>query len=116
MKSDKTIRILMMPQEFPCGEQSSCCGPVGQSEEEIQSLKSSIEKELGCEVEVLNVNNDGDMRGHARISQLFQTLGRAALPIVALEDDIVSMGDCTPQKGRSLDSEKCNREPIWKGE
>jgi hypothetical protein len=98
MKSDKTIRILMMPQEFPCGEQSSCCGPVGQSEEEIQSLKSSIEKELGYEVEVLNVNNDGDMRGHARIAQLFRSFGRAALPIVALEDEIVSMGDCTPEK------------------
>ncbi|UCD56432.1 MAG: hypothetical protein JSV16_11420, partial [Candidatus Hydrogenedentota bacterium] len=98
MKSDKTIRLLMMPQEFPCGEQSSCCGPVGQSEEEIQSLKSSIEKELGYEVEVLNVNNDGDMRDHARIAQLFQTFGRASLPIVALEDEVVSMGDCTPGK------------------
>jgi hypothetical protein len=38
------------------------------------------------------------MRGHARIAQLFQSLGRAALPIVALEDEIVSTGDCTPEK------------------
>lgn len=98
MKSEKTVRIFMLPQEFPCGEQSSCCGPVGQSEEEIQSLKSSIEKELGYEVEVLNVKNDDDMRGHPRIAQLFQSLGAAALPIVALEDEVVSMGNCTPEE------------------
>lgn len=98
MKSEKTVRIFMMPQEFPCGEQSSCCGPVGQSEEEIENLKSGIERELGYAVQVLNVKNDDEMRGHPRITQLFQSLGAAALPIVALEDEVVSMGNPTPEE------------------
>ena len=98
MSEQKTVKIFMMPQEFPCGEQSSCCGPIGQSEKEIESLKSSIEKELGCEVEVVNVKNDDEMRGRPRIAQLFQSLGAAALPIVALEDEVVSMGNSTPEE------------------
>lgn len=53
--NDKTVRIFIMPQQFPCGPQSSCCGPIGQTEEEIQAIKTTIESELGCRVEVLNV-------------------------------------------------------------
>jgi len=88
----------MMPQDFPCGEQSSCCGPIGQSEQEIQNLKSSIENKLGYQVEVLNVKNDDDMRNHPRIVQLLHSFGPAALPIIALEDEVVSMGNLTPEK------------------
>ena len=25
----RTVGIFTIPQEFPCGEESSCCGPVG---------------------------------------------------------------------------------------
>ncbi len=88
----------MMPHEFPCGEQSSCCGPTGQSEKDIQALKAGIEKELGYQVEVLNVKNDDDMRNHPRIVQLLHSFGPAALPIIALEDEVVSMGNLTPEK------------------
>jgi hypothetical protein len=98
MSGQKTVKIFIMEQEFPCGEQSSCCGPIGQSAEEIDSLKSSIEKQLGYEVEVLNVKSDDDMRDYPQIVQLFQSLGPAALPILAFEDEVVSMGDSTPEK------------------
>ena len=98
MSEKKTVRIFMMLQNFPCGEQSSCCGPIGQSEKEIQNLKSSIENELGYQVEVLNVKNDDDIRNHPRIVQLLHSFGPAALPIIALEDEVVSMGNLTPEK------------------
>jgi len=106
MNSKKILKIFMMPQDFPCGEQSSCCGPIGQSEKEIQDLKSSIENELGYQVEVLNVKNDDDMRNHPRIVQLLHSFGPAALPIIALEDEVVSMGNPTPEKAVAAIREK----------
>ena len=96
MNTNKNLNIFMHPQEFPCGENSSCCGPIGQSEEQIESLKGSIEKELGCEAEVLNVKNDDDMKNHPQVMQLFHSMGAAALPILALDDEIVSMGESDP--------------------
>ena len=115
MKENKTLKIFIMPQDFPCGEQSSCCGPIGQSEKEIQNLKSSIENELGCQVEVLNVKNDDDMRNHPRIVQLLHSFGPAALPIIALEDEVVSMGNATAEKALVAIKEKIKNENCGKG-
>jgi len=98
MDENQVLKIFMLPQEFPCGEQSSCCGPIGQSEEQIQSLKSSIEEELGYEVEVLNVKNEDHVKNHPQVLQLVQSLGPSALPILTLEDEVVSIGNPTPEK------------------
>jgi len=98
MDENQVLKIFMLPQEFPCGEQSSCCGPIGQSEEQIQSLKSSIEEELGYEVEVLNVKNEDHVKNHPQVLQLVQSLGPAALPILTLSDEVVSIGKCKPQE------------------
>ena len=40
----KEVKIFTMEQQFPCGPKSSCCGPIGQSEQEVTSLKTAIEK------------------------------------------------------------------------
>lgn len=32
-KNDKVAKNFTMKQQFPCGPQSSCCGPIGQREE-----------------------------------------------------------------------------------
>ena len=114
MSDGKILRIFMMPQEFPCGEQSSCCGPIGQSEEEIQNLKNSIEEELGYEVEVLNVKNEDDVKDYPRIVQLLQSLGPAALPILMLEDEVVSMGNPTPEKAIAAIREKTEKKESGK--
>ena len=114
MDGKKILKIFMMPQEFPCGEQSSCCGPTGQSEEEIQNLKNSIEEELGYEVEVLNVKNEDDVKNYPRIVQLLQSLGPAALPILKLEDEVVSMGNPTPEKAIAAIREKTEKKEIGK--
>ncbi len=98
MSNNKTLRIFMLPQEFPCGEQSSCCGPIGQSEGEIKSLKSSIENQLDYKVEVLNVKDDDVMGNHPQVVKLFRSLGPTALPILALGDEVVSMAEIAPEK------------------
>ena len=106
MKSNKILKIFMHPHEFPCGEQSSCCGSIGQTQEEVQSLKSSIEKELGYAVEVLNVKNEDEMKNHPRIVQLLQSLGLTALPILTLEDEVVFMGNTAPKDALAAILEK----------
>lgn len=114
MNTNKNLNIFMHPQEFPCGENSSCCGPIGQSEEQISNLKSSIEKELGCEANVLNMKNDDDMKNHPQVMQLFHSMGPAALPILALDDEIVSMGESDPEKVVAAIREKTKIENCGK--
>ena len=109
MSNNKNLRIFMLPQEFPCGEKSSCCGPIGKSEEEIDSLKSSIESQLGYEVEVLNIKNDDDMGNHPQIVKLVRSLGPTALPIIALEDEVVSMAELAPEKAVAAIREKVHQ-------
>lgn len=95
---EKVIRIFTMPLQFPCGPQSACCGPIGQSDEDVQKLKEQIEKDLGVKVEVKNVVKGEDMKDHREISALFRTFGPISLPIIALENEVVSMGNPTPEE------------------
>ena len=91
--NNKTVRIFMMPQNFPCGPQSSCCGPVGQSEEEIENFKSNIQGGLGCEVEVFDVTNHDAIRSNEQVVQILTSYGPKALPVITLGDDVVSIGN-----------------------
>ena len=109
MNSNKTLRIFMLPQEFPCGEQSSCCGPIGQSEEEIESLKSTIENQLDYKVEVLNVKDDDAMKNYPQVVKLVGSLGPTALPILALRDEVVSMAEIAPEKAIAAIREKVDQ-------
>ncbi len=99
----------MMDQQFPCGPNSACCGPVGQTEEEVQNLKSVLEKELECHVKVLNVSKEADMKDHLPIVRLFRSFGPAALPIIALDGEVVSMGVPTPEQAVLAVKEKMNQ-------
>ena len=91
MSEDKRIvRIFTMPQEFPCGEGSTCCGPTGQTEEEIAALKAALEG-LGVEVEVHNVKNVEVLNEHPNVFKLLRTFGMGAVPILAIGDEIVGM-------------------------
>ena len=35
MTIQKKVKIFTVEQQFPCGQNASCCGPTGQSEQEI---------------------------------------------------------------------------------
>jgi hypothetical protein len=99
----------MMPQQFPCGPDSACCGPIGQTEEEVQNLKNVLEKELACHAEVLNVTKGADMKDHLPIVRLFRSFGPMALPIIALDGEVVSMGIPTPGEAVLAVKEKMNQ-------
>ncbi|MGQ9632334.1 MAG: hypothetical protein ACUVXI_18775 [bacterium] len=105
----KTVRIFMIPQQFPCGPGSSCCGPIGQSEEEIQNLKTAMEGELDCRVEVFNAMDWKEMANHPSILRLLRSFGPMALPIIALDGEVVSMGVPSPEEAVSAVREKMNR-------
>lgn len=94
----KVIRVFTMPLQFPCGPQSACCGPVGQSDEDVQKLKEQIEKNLSVKVEVKNILKGEEMKSHREILALFRTFGPMSLPIIAVEDEVVSMGNPTPEE------------------
>jgi len=81
-----------MPQQFPCGTQATCCGSIGQSEDEIKDLRETINKELDYQVIVLNVMDIKQMKNHSAIVRLYNSFGPRALPIIALDDEVVSMG------------------------
>ncbi len=93
-----TVRLFTMPQQFPCGPRSSCCGPVGQSEEEIRELTDTIEKDIGCPVEIVNVTEYDKAVKHPGVVRLLQSFGPAALPIITIDEDVVSMGNATAQE------------------
>jgi len=90
--SNHVVKIFTMPQEFPCGPGSSCCGPIGQSDEEVQTLKQGLEKALGMPVQTFNVKNGADMKNHRQILALLRSFGWGVLPIIAIDDEVVSMG------------------------
>lgn len=96
--NNKVVRLFTMPLQYPCGPQSACCGPIGQSDEEVQRLKEQIEKGLGVHVEVKNIGKGEDMKDHREISALFRTFGPMSVPIIAVEDEVVSMGNPTPEE------------------
>jgi len=96
--NSNTVRLFTMPQQFPCGPQSSCCGPTGQSEEEIHELTDTIEREIGCPVEIVNVTEYGEAMNHPGVVRLLQSFGPAVLPIITLDEEAVSMGNCTPDE------------------
>lgn len=89
--NNKVAKIFTMEQQFPCGPQSSCCGPVGQSEQEVAALKNAIEK-LGVEVEVYDVQKIKNLQEYPQVLKLLRTFGTQAIPVITLDDEIVCVG------------------------
>lgn len=109
MENGRTVRIFMIPQQYPCGPNSSCCGPIGQSEEEVQNLRAAIERELGCGVEVINAMDGSIMKNHLSVLRLLRSFGAVALPIIALDGEVVSMGNPTHEEAVSALRERINQ-------
>jgi hypothetical protein len=92
MENNKKIaKIFTMEQQFPCGPNSSCCGPIGQSEQEIFALKNAIEK-LGLEVEVYDVQKMKNLQENPQVFKLFRTFGPQAIPVITVGDEVACMG------------------------
>jgi len=91
MSEQKTVKIFTMEQQFPCGPQSSCCGPIGQSEEEIMSLRNAIEK-LGIDVEICDIRKMKNLQENPQVFKLFRTFGPQAIPVITVGDEVACMG------------------------
>ena len=88
----KTVKIFTMKQEFPCGPNASCCGPFGQSEEKMISLKSVIEKNLDVNVEIVDIKNTKNLEQSQKILELIRSFGIGATPIIAVGDKVACVG------------------------
>lgn len=91
---DKKVRIYTMPQEMPCGPASSCCGPIGQTDEEIAQLRGGLEQMVpGVGVEVVNIRQQKlSLQRDAAALKVIQAFGPAALPVLAVDGQVVSLG------------------------
>lgn len=104
MTEPNTVLLYYVPQTFPCGENSSCCGPTGQSEEELQQYRTAIEKALpGVTVQTINVDKKSggklNMSRDLAVFKLLNSFGHAACPIFAVNGEVVSLG---PPRGDEL--------------
>ena len=91
MAEQKTVKVFTMEQQFPCGPQSSCCGPIGQREEEIISLKNGIEK-LGIDVEICDIRKMKNLQENPQVFKLFRTFGPQAIPVITVGDEVACIG------------------------
>ena len=80
-KNGKVVKIFTLEQQFPCGPQSSCCGPIGQSEQEVMSLKNAIEK-LNVEIEIYDVQKLKNLQEYPQVFKLFRTFRPQAIPVL----------------------------------
>ena len=90
-KNSKVAKIFTTEQQFPCGPQSSCCGPVGQSLQEIASLVNAIE-EVGLDVQVCDVRKMETVQENPQVLQLFRAFGVQAIPIVMVGEEVACIG------------------------
>jgi len=102
MTNDRILKIFTMPQEFPCGPSSGCCGSIGQSEEELKTLTEGLEKALNVKVATFNVKDGKVMRDHRQILALLRSFGWGVLPIIAVGEEVVAMGPPTLEEAVDL--------------
>ena len=91
MTIQKKVKIFTVEQQFPCGQNASCCGPTGQSEQQIGEIKSAITK-LGLDVEVFDLKKMKNPKESPQATKLFSTFGAQVTPLITVGDEVVSMG------------------------
>lgn len=92
-ESALAIRLYYLPQTFPCGPKSSCCGPVGQSEDELKDYVNQLETSLpGVQVQTIDVSQKLSLERDHAVVKLLNTFGGMACPIFALDGEVISMG------------------------
>ncbi len=97
MSNNKTVLVYYVPQTFPCGPNSTCCGPVGQSEAELQEYKTAIENHLpGVSVQWINVSKEAggklQLGRDMAVLKLLNSFGFQSCPIFAVNGEVISMG------------------------
>jgi len=80
------VGLFVLPQEFPCGEGSTCCSPVGQTPMEIAALQDALEA-LGMSIELHNAKD----AQHSDVTRLLHSVGPQATPICTVGEEFVSV-------------------------
>ncbi|MCM8818876.1 MAG: arsenic metallochaperone ArsD family protein [Candidatus Omnitrophica bacterium] len=91
-KNGEVLKIFTIPQRFPCGPASSCCGPIGLTEEEVNFLVNTARKVFPGEIKVFNLLEEEVQMNNKQVVSLVSSLGWGCLPIISLDDKIVSIG------------------------
>ena len=71
-------------------------------------LKNGLETELGITVGTFNVKSGADMKAHRKILELTRSFGWGVIPIITVDDEVVSMGAPTVQEAVDLVKNKVN--------
>ena len=109
-ESQSIIRLYYVPQSFPCGPQSSCCGPVGQSEEDLRGYQTQLEARVpGVQVQTIDVTQKLNMSLDLPASKLINSFGWAACPIFTLAGEVISLGP--PSVAELIELVKTKLEP-----
>lgn len=88
-----SVRVYYFPQIFPCGPQSSCCGPTGTSAEELAGYVRELESALsGVRVETIDASQKVNPDWESGVVRLLNTFGAAACPIFSVNGEVVSIG------------------------
>ena len=87
------VRLYYQPQSFPCGPNSSCCGPVGQAEWQVLEYSAYLEQQVpGVKVEVVDASQRLKLGRDLPAIKLLKTFGAAACPIFAMNSEVISIG------------------------
>lgn len=105
MSEQKIVRIFTAPLQFPCGSDSSCCGPIGQSDDDLKKLSDAI-RNLGVVVEVYNIKENGFTGRFPNVAKLLGSFGPGIVPILAIGDEVISMGVPKPEEAAQAVKEK----------
>ncbi len=91
--TNDVVRLYYQPLSFPCGPNSACCGPVGQSAEELQQYRQAIEAALPlATVECIDASQRLNLGRDLPVIKLLNTFGAAACPIFTVNGEVISMG------------------------
>jgi len=91
--TNSVIRLYYQPQSFPCGPNSACCGPVGQSEEEVRGYVSALVNRFpGVQVELIDVSQKLRAGRDSPALKILNTFGTAACPVFTVNDEVISIG------------------------
>lgn len=89
----RRVSVVYYPQFFPCGPSSACCGPVGQSQEEVNRYVQRLQQELpDAEVRLVDATQPDELASEPAAARLLNSFGAAGCPLFVVNGQVVAMG------------------------
>lgn len=87
------VRLYFIPPTNPCGEGATCCAPMGMTGDEVAGLVAALSQQLpGVTIEQVDASQKLNFHRDAAVLRMVNTLGLAVYPVLAVGEEIVSMG------------------------